>query len=206
MNRPTPTQTRITAGSLVAVLTAFVLVLSAINDLRDEAGEMISHAFELREPGPQPFDPLFDLTLKIDTLETRISTLEDSTVTKLSPKMEFHFLIHEALDSLGLSRDILLAEVKFHKTRQWRFDYAIPTLGIAFEYEGRGQGHLSWSEYSKDCEKYTWANNLDWKITRITPGMIQDGRAGRLIRDSINFAINPSLANPYKRPTEFQIR
>jgi hypothetical protein len=126
--------------------------------------------------------------------------VKETVMTRLSPKAEFKFLILDALDSLGISRGVLKSEVQFHKTRRWRFDHAIPDLRVAFEYEGRGQGHLSWTEYSKDCEKYTWANLLGWKVTRITAGMIQDGRAGGLIRNAINFALNPSLAEPYKRP------
>ena len=117
----------------------------------------------------------------------------------MNPKTEFELLILEHLDTLTLTRRLLKTELMFHKTRQWRFDFAIPGFKLALEYEGRGLGHLSWSEYAKDCEKYTWAALLGWRVVRITANMIQDGRAGPLVRHAINFAINPTLAEPYKR-------
>jgi hypothetical protein len=118
----------------------------------------------------------------------------------LTPKDEFFLLILQHLQSLGIDEAILVPEYKFHKTRDWRFDGAIPELRLAFEYEGLGKGHLTRKHYSKDCEKYTWADALGWTLVRITELLISDGRAGPLIRNAINFTINPSLVEPYRRP------
>lgn len=117
----------------------------------------------------------------------------------MNPKTEFELLILEHLDALEIDPELLKTELLFHKTRLWRFDFAIPIWGLALEYEGRGLGHLSWAAYAKDCEKYTWAALLGWRVLRITAKMISDGRAGPLIRFAIDFSINPYLADPFKR-------
>jgi len=100
-------------------------------------------------------------------------------------------------------------EYKFHKRRKWRFDYAWPEYKIAIEYEGivtekpdinlvialaktqkygaiksileRNTRHTSLTGYTKDCEKYTYANFLGWKLIRITAIMLSNGEAFDLI-------------------------
>ncbi len=125
---------------------------------------------------------------------------------KLDSKTEFRLLIEGHLAELGLTDTIrpilgglLQKEVAFHNSRKWRFDFAIPDMKLAFEYEGRGKGHLSWDAYAKDCEKYAWAALLGWTVIRITANMVADGRAGPLIRNAINFSIDPGLAAPFNR-------
>ena len=62
-------------------------------------------------------------------------------------------------------------ELQFHPTRRWRFDFAIPSLGIAIEYEGvfsQKSGHTSIPGYIKDCEKYREAAKQGWKLMRYT--------------------------------------
>ena len=118
----------------------------------------------------------------------------------LSEKDETKALIEQHMDAIGMSRSMLIEDkVCPHKTRDWRLDWAIPSLKIGFEYEGRGKGHLTWKHYAKDCEKYTWISILVWIVVRITPNMISDGRAGPLIRSAINAAINPDFVEPFKR-------
>lgn len=99
---------------------------------------------------------------------------------KLDSKLEFGFILKEVAKDLELVK-----EHEFHETRKWRFDYAVPEKKVAFEYEGRGKGHLTWQHYSKDCEKYSWAAILGWKVIRVTAMMVQDGRAGDLIRRAL---------------------
>jgi len=123
--------------------------------------------------------------------------VEVDIVNRIDAKAEFRLLILEHLHALDMPKKLLIPEVHFHKTRAWAFDYAIPELRLAFEYEGFGKGHLTWISYAKDCEKYTWASLLNWKLIRITAAMINDGRAGPLIRSGINVAINQDIARPY---------
>jgi very-short-patch-repair endonuclease len=67
-------------------------------------------------------------------------------------------------------------EYKFHPTRRWRFDYAIPHLKLAIEYDGHGgfvraggmSRHGSVVGMSQDCEKLNSAICLGWRVLRFT--------------------------------------
>jgi len=82
----------------------------------------------------------------------------------------------------------IVEEFKFHPTRQWRFDYAIPAYKIAIEIEGgvwingrhtRGYGAV------KDMEKYNQAVLLGWRLLRFTPQQFNNGDAYYLIKELI---------------------
>ncbi len=60
-------------------------------------------------------------------------------------------------------------EYRFHPTRRWRFDFAIPYLRIAIEAEGgvwSGGRHVRGSGFTLDCEKYNAATVLGWRVLR----------------------------------------
>ncbi|MCA9179773.1 MAG: hypothetical protein KDB14_35195 [Planctomycetales bacterium] len=60
-------------------------------------------------------------------------------------------------------------EYRFHPMRRWRFDYAIPSMKIAIEYEGLHSlksGHTTVKGYNKDLQKYNAATVLGWKVLR----------------------------------------
>ena len=62
-------------------------------------------------------------------------------------------------------------EFRFHNQRKFRFDFALPDLKVAFEYEGimRGKSrHTTITGYTKDCEKYNLAALEGWKVYRYT--------------------------------------
>ena len=67
---------------------------------------------------------------------------------------------------------VLEEEYKFHPERNWRFDWAIPALKIAIEYEGgifmQKSGHTSANGMTKDAEKYNSAQELGWIVIRFT--------------------------------------
>jgi len=72
-------------------------------------------------------------------------------------------------------------ELRFHPQRKWRFDYAWPEKKVAMEVEGvlyrvRIGRHQRGLGYEADCEKYAEALVLGWKVLRVTPGQIRDGR------------------------------
>jgi hypothetical protein len=54
--------------------------------------------------------------------------------------------------------------------RRFRFDWAIPELGLAVEYEGLGykSRHTSTIGYSNDCRKYNLAAINGWMVLRYT--------------------------------------
>lgn len=65
----------------------------------------------------------------------------------------------------------LKAEYRFHPERKFRFDWAIPEIMIAIEYEGlmsEKSGHTTISGYTKDTEKYNLAQAAGWRIIRVT--------------------------------------
>lgn len=78
----------------------------------------------------------------------------------------FTFLLHQRL---GVE---CVREYRFHPTRQWRFDYAIPDLRIAIEIDGgiwiNGR-HNRASGYLGDMEKFNAAATLGWVVLKFTP-------------------------------------
>lgn len=65
----------------------------------------------------------------------------------------------------------LKEELKFHPERKWRFDFAIPALNVAIEYEGltfEKSGHTTSDAYTKNTEKYNAATAMGWKVFRYT--------------------------------------
>ncbi len=71
----------------------------------------------------------------------------------------------------------VVQEYVFHPSRKWRFDYAIPDLKIAVEYQGHGKmaggsghsgGHASVSGLANDAEKFNEAHRLGWRVLLFT--------------------------------------
>lgn len=73
----------------------------------------------------------------------------------------------------------VVREYRFHPTRRWRFDYAIPAERIALEVEGgvwTGGRHTSPKGFLNDIEKYNTAVVLGWRVVRTTPDkLMSDG-------------------------------
>lgn len=76
-------------------------------------------------------------------------------------------------------------EYRFHPTRKFRFDYAIPSKKIAIEQEGgawtngrhtRGKGYIS------DMEKYNLATSMGWRVLRFTPDQMMTTETINLIK------------------------
>lgn len=67
--------------------------------------------------------------------------------------------------------DEYVSELNFHESRNFRFDWAIPSMKIAIEYEGifsNKSGHTTVTGYTKDCDKYNLAVLDGWKLLRYT--------------------------------------
>jgi hypothetical protein len=87
-------------------------------------------------------------------------------------------------------------EYLFHSKRKWRFDFAWPDLLIAVEVEGGvwvGGRHVRGEGYEADCEKYNAAQLAGWMVLRFTPGMIKRGKAGSVIENAIQRAVNGDI-------------
>lgn len=92
------------------------------------------------------------------------------TVVKRSIEKDTIFAI---LDKYYLTKiiDGYVTELKFDDVRKFRFDWAIPSLKIAIEYEGlfsEKSGHLTVSGYTSDCIKYNLAVANGWRVLRYT--------------------------------------
>lgn len=62
-------------------------------------------------------------------------------------------------------------EYRFHPVRKWRFDFAIPTLMIAIEFEGvfsTKSRHTNSIGYTNDTDKYREAAKSGWTLLRYT--------------------------------------
>ena len=79
-------------------------------------------------------------------------------------------------------------ETRFHPTRKWRFDFSWPAKKVALEVEGgtwSGGAHTRGKHYESDCEKYSEAAILGWKVIRATTNMVEDGRAVSLVERAL---------------------
>ena len=65
----------------------------------------------------------------------------------------------------------VVKEFRFHPTRKWRFDYAMPALKVAVEVDGgvwAGGRHINPAGYINDMEKLNNAASMGWLVLRIT--------------------------------------
>jgi very-short-patch-repair endonuclease len=82
----------------------------------------------------------------------------------------------------------VVKEYKFHPTRKWRFDFAIPEHKIAIEIDGgvwnygrhnRAQGYLA------DMKKFNAAASLGWIVLKFTPDEQYSRATFDIIRETI---------------------
>jgi hypothetical protein len=72
--------------------------------------------------------------------------------------------------------------------RAWRFDYAWPAVLVALEIQGGGWltpdddgnrrgAHGGGAALERDCEKYSGAAILGWRVLQVTPSQVRSGVA-----------------------------
>lgn len=87
-------------------------------------------------------------------------------------------LLAVQLEQAGILFD---REYRFHPTRRWRFDFSVDHhRPLAVEVEGGGYvrgRHTRGLSFEHDCEKYNEAMILGWRVLRVTPAQVEDGRA-----------------------------
>jgi hypothetical protein len=81
-------------------------------------------------------------------------------------------------------------ELKFHPTRKWRFDVAIPALKIAAEYQGgiflrRGGGHQTVGGMRRDWEKINEAQLMGWMVLLFGPDETRTGSAAVTVKRAV---------------------
>ena len=103
---------------------------------------------------------------KIKTVNIPPEPEKKSNIPKSIGKYKLHII--SVLEASGLNYE---SEFIFSKERKFRFDWAVPQILVAIEYEGifsEKSGHTTLSGYKKDVEKYNLATKLGWKILRYT--------------------------------------
>lgn len=111
---------------------------------------------------------------------------EDAAMCRKNIKRYARFLAIAKLEDDIESECGVVAEreFRFHPSRKWRFDVAIPELKIALEVEGgvfvRGR-HVRPTGFLKDMEKYNEATLLGWRVFRCTWKEVGNGEALKLL-------------------------
>ena len=103
-----------------------------------------------------------------------VRTTRKTAVKKQGKKVHRQLaLLRFYLRALNLE---FVEEYKFHPTRRWRFDLAVPELKLALEYQGHGTtgktehigGHASIVGLTQDCEKDFAAVMEGWRVLKFT--------------------------------------
>ena len=94
---------------------------------------------------------------------------------RLSPGEEWF-----ALQCRSLLKIQPVREYQFAPDRRWRFDFAWPESRVAVEIEGGtwiGGAHNRGRHFSEDCEKYSVAAALGWRVIRATTDQVRSMQA-----------------------------
>jgi hypothetical protein len=106
----------------------------------------------------------------------------DKDDNKYKKQIELIFLV--------LKQDVV-REYKFHPTRKWRFDYALPDLKVAVEYQGLNFGHGGPSGHqtikgiAAENEKLSEAAIAGWCVVLVDAISVKIGLAHSLIKKAI---------------------
>jgi len=102
----------------------------------------------------------------------------------VAPAVDFFCRICKAALQVDVVR-----EFKFHPSRKWRYDYAIPEHKIAIEVEGgvwtEGR-HVRPAGFLKDMDKYNAGAVMGWRIFRVTPHTLLNTATLEMIRQAVN--------------------
>ena len=121
----------------------------------------------------------------------RRSALKSKKTRQKQPKYDaFCLLLRQHLGAE------VVAEHRFHPTRMWRFDYAIPSHRIAIEIDGgvwQIGRHNRPKGYIADLDKFNNAAALGWRVLKFTPQQQFTMKALRLIKEAIEWKEKSTL-------------
>ncbi len=103
-------------------------------------------------------------------IQEQIKPQKKIKIEKVSIEKQTIQLVLEQFKNKNLITDFV-TELKFDEKRRFRFDWAIPELKLAIEYEGifsKKSRHTTVSGYSTDLEKYNLATTQGWIVLRYT--------------------------------------
>ena len=108
-------------------------------------------------------------------------------ITRMTTSPAEH-LLSVQLEQAGIPFE---REYRFHPLRKWRFDFAIINASdrqIAVEVEGGvyvAGRHTRGATFEADCVKYAQAAIRGWTVLRVTPNIVNDGRALQWIKEAL---------------------
>jgi len=115
-------------------------------------------------------------------------------------KVNYSLVVLEQIRKAGLPEPVL--EFSFAKDalgREWRADLAYPEDWILIEIEGgaytRGR-HTRGAGYEDDCEKYTTATVMGYRVLRFTTGQVKRGVAVTMLK--VMFGLAPLTGEEFK--------
>jgi hypothetical protein len=113
---------------------------------------------------------------------------------------EEQILVRIQMLELGLPECVF--EYRFHESRDWQFDAAIPEIHLAIEIEGgihpfRNQRtgqmivgrHSRGAGYQEDLDKYNAATARAWRVFRFSVADVQFARSKTALAEWLEFAI-----------------
>ena len=128
---------------------------------------------------------------EVEALKERMKTRHRSALKEVAslctPGRNKESKEHAQLELIFLALKLApVREYRFHPDRKWRFDFAFPELKLAIEYEGlplqvEKSRHTTVTGFAGDCEKYSEAAILGWRIIRVNALSMQSGVAHGLI-------------------------
>lgn len=86
-------------------------------------------------------------------------------------------LLETHLRAVGIAFE---REFRFHPVRKWRFDFAFPAQKVAVEVQGGvfvGGRHARGTGITSDCEKFSVAAGMGWRVLPVTPAQVKSGDA-----------------------------
>ncbi len=121
--------------------------------------------------------------LKNRNAEARKAPVVKRTDNKYKQQLELIFL--------SMKLDVV-REYKFHEKRHWKFDFALPAIRVAIEYEGLNFGHGGASGHQTikgvvaGNEKYSEACIAGWCLVWVNAISVKNGLAHQLIQKAVN--------------------
>ena len=105
-----------------------------------------------------------------DSKSGEIAIIKKKKIEKVSIEKNTIELFLKQFQQQGLIKSYE-TEYKFDEVRKFRFDWCIPELMIAIEYEGvfsAKSRHTTVAGFSEDCRKYNLAIANGWRVLRYT--------------------------------------
>ncbi len=81
----------------------------------------------------------------------------------------------------------VVSEYRFHPTRRWRFDWALPDLKVAIEFEGvvSKSAHTTVTNVLNDSAKFNEAALAGWLVVRTNTPNLRDGSGYQAIERAV---------------------